>query len=63
MRKVLKRRTFTSSEDLKAKVLAFIDYYQRTLAKPFKWTVRRKTASVMASQMLQDEDKLVRSAD
>jgi transposase len=37
-RKVLKRGNFTSLEDLKAKVLAFIEYYNRTMAKPFQWT-------------------------
>jgi hypothetical protein len=37
-RKVLKRGNFTSAEDLKAKVLAFIDYYNRTMAKAFLWT-------------------------
>jgi hypothetical protein len=37
-RKVLKRGSFTSVEDLKAKVLAFIEYYNRTMAKPFRWT-------------------------
>jgi len=37
-RKLLKRGSFTSVDDLKAKVLAFIDYYNRTMAKPFKWT-------------------------
>lgn len=45
MRKVLKRGNFTSIEDLKAKVLAFIDYYQRTMAKPFKWTYKGKALS------------------
>lgn len=35
-RKVLKRGSFTSVEDLKAKVLAFIAYYHRTMAKPFR---------------------------
>lgn len=44
-RKVLKRGNFTSIEDLKAKVLAFIDYYQRTMAKPFKWTYKGKALS------------------
>jgi len=38
VRKVLKRGNFTSVEDLKRKVLAFIEYYNRTMAKPFKWT-------------------------
>ena len=37
-RKVLKRGSFTSVEDLKAKVLAFIAYSNRTMAKPFRWT-------------------------
>ena len=37
-RKLLKRGNFTSVEDLIAKVLDFIDYYNRTMAKPFKWT-------------------------
>lgn len=36
-RKVLKRGNFVSVDDLKAKVLAFVDYYNRTMAKPFKW--------------------------
>jgi hypothetical protein len=36
-RKVLKRGSFVSVEDLKAKVLAFVAYYNQTMAKPFKW--------------------------
>ena len=36
-RKVLKRGSFTSVEDLKEKVLAFIAYYNRTMARPFRW--------------------------
>jgi putative transposase len=36
-RKVLKRGSFTSVEDLKAKVLALIAYYNRTMARPFRW--------------------------
>jgi transposase len=42
VRKLLLRGSFTSVEDLKAKVLAFIDYYNRTMAKPFKWTYQGK---------------------
>lgn len=42
VRKLLKRGTFTSVADLEAKVLAFIDYYNRTMAKPFKWTYQGK---------------------
>ena len=41
-RKLLKRGTFTSVEHLIAKVLAFIDYFNRTMAKPFKWTYKGK---------------------
>jgi transposase len=42
VRKVLRRGTFTSTDDLRAKVLAFIAYFNRTMAKPFKWTYRGK---------------------
>lgn len=42
MRKLLKRGNFTSVADLKAKVLAFVEYYNRTMAKPFKWTYKGK---------------------
>jgi transposase len=42
VRKLLKRGNFTSVEDLIAKVLAFIDYYNRTMAKPFQWTYKGK---------------------
>ena len=38
VRKVIKRGNFISTDDLKRKVLAFIEYYNRTMAKPFKWT-------------------------
>ena len=41
-RKLLKRGNFTSVENLIAKVLAFIAYYNRTMAKPFKWTYKGK---------------------
>jgi hypothetical protein len=42
VRKVIKRGNFTSIQDLKRKVLAFIEYYNRTMAKPFKWTYQGK---------------------
>lgn len=42
-RKLLKRGSFPSVEDLQARVFAFIDYYHRTMAKPFKWTSQGKT--------------------
>jgi transposase len=45
-RKLLKRGSFTSVEDLQARVFAFIDYYNRTMAKPFKWTYQGKPLTV-----------------
>jgi DDE superfamily endonuclease len=46
VRKLLKRGSFTSVEDLRAKVFAFIDYYNQTMAKPFKWTYQGKALTV-----------------
>ena len=46
VRKLLKRGSFTSVEDLQARVLAFIDYYNRTMAKPFKWTYQGKALTM-----------------
>jgi DDE superfamily endonuclease len=46
VRKLLKRGSFTSVEDLQAKILAFIDYYNQTMAKPFKWTYQGKPLTV-----------------
>lgn len=37
-RKLLKRGNFISLEDLRDQILAFITYYNRTMAKPIKWT-------------------------
>ena len=42
VRKLLKRGNFTSTDDLRTKVLDFIAYFNRTLAKPFKWTYQGK---------------------
>lgn len=42
VRKLLRRGSFTSVADLEAQVLAFIAYYNRTMAKPFKWTAHGK---------------------
>jgi putative transposase len=41
-RKLLKRGIFTSVADLKTQVLAFIAYFNRTMAKPFRWTYKGK---------------------
>jgi len=42
VRKLLKRASFTSVEDLQARVLAFIQYFNATMAKPFQWTYGQK---------------------
>ncbi len=42
VRKLLRRGSFLSVQDLQTRVLAFIDYYNRTMAKPFKWTYQGK---------------------
>ena len=36
-KKLLRRSSFSSTEELTAKVLAFIDYFNRTMAKPIQW--------------------------
>jgi len=41
-RKLLRRGSFLSVADLTTKVLAFIAYYNRTMAKPFNWTYQGK---------------------
>jgi hypothetical protein len=38
VRKLLKRASFTSLEDLQQRILEFIHYFNSTMAKPFKWT-------------------------
>ena len=37
-RRVLRRGNFRSLEDQRSKVLEFIGYYNRTMAKPYRWT-------------------------
>jgi len=38
VRKLLKRASFSSVEGLRQRILNFIDYFNKTMAKPFKWT-------------------------
>ena len=38
MRKVIRRGSFTSVDDLRTKLLNFIEYFNRVFAKPFRWT-------------------------
>ena len=37
-RRLLKRASFTSSKDLRQRILDFIEFFNRAKAKPFKWT-------------------------
>jgi transposase len=37
-RKALRRASFTSVAQLQTRILDFIDYLNRTMAKPFNWT-------------------------
>jgi putative transposase len=45
MKKVITRGDFSSKSDLKTKLLSFIDYFNKTMAKPFKWTYQGKPLS------------------
>ena len=42
MKKVIKRGNFNSKENLKLKLQEFIEYFNKSLAKPFKWTYQGK---------------------
>jgi len=42
VRKLLRRGNFRSIDDLRTQVHAFIEYFNRTMAKPFKWTYQGK---------------------
>ena len=46
VRKLLKRASFTSVEDLTTRVLAFVAYFNATMAKPFQWTYGQKPLQV-----------------
>ena len=46
VRRLLKRASFTSTEQLRARILEFIAFFNRTLAKPFKWTYRGRPLQV-----------------
>ena len=42
VRKVIRRGSFTSTADLKARIEAFTTYVNQTSAKPFRWTYTGK---------------------
>lgn len=46
VRRLLKRASFISLEDLRQGILAFIEFFNRTKAKPFKWTYAGRPLTV-----------------
>jgi hypothetical protein len=46
VRRALKRASFRSPEELQQRLLAFIDYFNRTMAKPFRWTYTGRPLTV-----------------
>jgi transposase len=42
VRKLLRRSSFNSKAHLRTRILEFIEYFNRTMAKPFKWTYKGK---------------------
>ena len=46
VRKLLRRSSFASKTELRAKIEQFIAYFNRTMAKPFRWTYAGKPLTV-----------------
>jgi len=46
VRRLLKRASFKSTDELRQRILEFIEYFNRTLAKPFKWTYKGRPLTV-----------------
>lgn len=46
VRKLLRRASFVSKDDLKARIEAFIVYFKHTLAKPFRWTLTGRPLTI-----------------
>lgn len=46
VKKLLKRSSFKTVEEMTEKIKEFIDYFNRTMAKPFKWTYRGRPLTV-----------------
>ena len=46
VRRLIKRNSFCSTKDLQEKIAQFIDYFNETMAKPFKWTYKGKPLQV-----------------
>ncbi len=46
VRRLLRRGSFASVEELREQILAFIAYFNRTMAKPFRWTYTGRPLAV-----------------
>ena len=46
VRWVIRRGSFGSKAELRGRVLAFVDYFNRTMAKPYKWTYAGRPLNV-----------------
>ena len=46
VKKLLKRSSFKSVEELSERIKEFIEYFNRTMAKPFKWTYKGRPLTV-----------------
>ena len=46
VRKLLRRASFLSKDDLKNRIFDFINYFNQTMAKPFKWTYTGKVLAI-----------------
>ncbi len=46
VRRLLKRGSFASLEQLKTRILKFIDFFNQTMAKAFKWTYTGRPLTV-----------------
>ena len=45
-RRVIRRGAFRSTDDLRDRILKFIDYYNETMARPYKWTYAGRVLNV-----------------
>jgi hypothetical protein len=52
-RKVVKRGSFTSVQDLQEKIFSFIQYYNKQWARPFKWAYQGKPLQAGATKETQ----------
>jgi transposase len=46
VRKLLRRSSFASVAELRERILSFIEYFNRTMAKPFRWTFTGRPLTV-----------------